>query len=96
MTAAARLELEQVLADGDQALIVGDFTFARQVYRLATERGLGLAAIKMAETFDPNERGRLQVNDEAEDAGLARAWYRRALDLGERRAQERLKRLDGR
>lgn len=91
---AVRLELEQILAEGDQSLISGDTEFARRIYRLVTERGLGLAALKMAETFDPRERTRLGINDTAENEGLARAWYRRAADLGERRALERLKRLE--
>lgn len=94
--AAVRLELEQILAEGDQSLLSGDHEFARRIYRLVTERGLGLAAVKMAETFDPHERGRLQISDGTEDVSLARAWYRRAADLGERRALERLKRLDAR
>lgn len=92
--ASVRLELEQILAEGDQSLISGDVEFARRIYRLVTERGLGLAAMKMAETFDPRERKRLVIRDTAESAALARAWYRRAADLGEKRALERLKRLD--
>jgi len=92
--AAVRLELEQILAEGDQSLISGDAEFARRIYRLVTERGLGLAAMKMAETFDPRERKRLAIRDAAESEALARAWYRRAADLGEKRALERLKRLE--
>lgn len=91
---AVRLELEQILAEGDQALLSGDTEFARRVYRLVTERGLGLAAIKMAETFDPIERGRLRITDAVESEPLAKAWYRRAADLGEFRATERLKRFE--
>lgn len=96
LSSAFRLELEDILAEGDQALLVGDVEFARRVYRHVTERGLGLAAIKMAETFDPNERPQRRIADGAEDPALARAWYRRAADLGERRALERLQRLERR
>lgn len=96
MSNIVRLELEQLLADGDRALLEGDVAFARRIYRHVTERGLGLAAIKMAETFDPIERHRLSIADHAEDESIARAWYRRAADLGERRALERLQRLERR
>lgn len=92
--ATVRLELEQILAEGDQSLIGGDVDFARKIYKLVTERGLGLAAMKMAETFDPRERQRLLIRDTSESEALARAWYRRAADLGEKRALERLKRLE--
>lgn len=94
MPSAIRLELEQILAEGDQSLLSGDIEFARRIYRLVTERGLGLAAIKMAETFDPIERDRLQIKDALDSEPLAKAWYRRAADLGERRALERLKRFE--
>lgn len=94
--ADVRLELEQILAEGDQALISGDVDFARRIYRLVTERGLGLAAIKMAETFDPAERARLKIKGADESEAIAKAWYRRAADLGEKRALDRLKRLETR
>jgi hypothetical protein len=90
---AKRLELEQLLADGDRALVAGDVAFARQIYRHVAGKGSALAAFKLAETFDSTAIAR---NPAAADASEASHWYRRAEELGERRAAARLQRLGAR
>ncbi len=64
------------------------------MYQRAAETGDAMAALALAETYDPlvlrrlNPRGGITPN-----VALAHAWYERAKDLGSAVAPERLERL---
>ncbi len=91
-----QMRLEGWLATGDRAMLQGNVVHARQFYERVAERGLALAAFKMAETYDPVELEKLGVVGLAPDKPMARRWYERAKQLGDIRAENRLRRLDGR
>jgi hypothetical protein len=88
-----KLNLEKLIATGDRALLAGNIVHARQFYRHVADRGIALAAFKLAETFDPSELARLQVVGMLPDAAEARRWYQLARQLGDTRAEARLQRL---
>jgi hypothetical protein len=91
-----RLRLEQIIGKGDRALLDGNVAQARQFYRHSADRGLAIAAFKMAETYDPGELSRLPVVGISGDKAEAKRWYQKALDLGDARAESRIARIDGR
>jgi hypothetical protein len=88
-----KLSLEKMIATGDRALLAGNIVHARQFYRHVADRGIALAAFKLAETYDPAELLRQQVVGLVPDATEARRWYQLARQLGETRAEARLQRL---
>ena len=53
------------------------------------------AALRLGATFDPNFLGRVGVRGNPGDPAQAASWYRRARDLGDAAAAERLKKLEG-
>ena len=53
------------------------------------------AALRLGATFDPNFLGRVGIRGNPGDPAQAASWYRRARDLGDAAAAERLKRLEG-
>jgi hypothetical protein len=84
------VDIPLMLARGDSLLAVGDITSARLFYERAANAGDGQAALRLGESYDPTflERAQLRVPG---DRALAVFWYRRARELGESKAEIRLK-----
>jgi hypothetical protein len=79
---------------GDAFLSAGDIVSARLFYERAADGGDGGAALRLGATFDLGFLGRTGVRGALGDPARASSWYRRALDLGNPAAQERLKNLE--
>jgi TPR repeat protein len=56
---------------------------------------MGRAAHRLAETYDPNELRRLNVQGLLPDVAEAKRWYAQAIALGDTAAQVKLGRLEG-
>ena len=67
-----------LLRHGDEALVRGDVSAARQFYERATPAGSSLGARGMARTYDPVVLGR---SNTAADPKAAAAWYEKAARL---------------
>jgi hypothetical protein len=80
---------------GDRHMAQGNIAIARQYYIRAANLGLAIAAMKMAETQDPNELARWNVRGLKADPAEAKRWYQRALELKASGAEARLRRLAG-
>lgn len=78
---------------GSMLLDTGDIAGARAVMERAAERGSSLAALRLAETFDPTTLSSAGLLPSAGDPDQARRWYERARDLGNPLATERLEGL---
>jgi hypothetical protein len=87
-------ETAALVARGDASLSTGDMVSARLFYERAAGGGDGGAALRLGATFDPGFLSRTRVRGAAGDPTQASSWYRRALDLGNPAAQERLKNLE--
>ena len=79
---------------GDGFLSAGDITSARLFYERAADAGSGSAALRLGATFDPGFLNRAGVRGIPSDLEQAASWYRRARQLGDAAAAERLKDLD--
>jgi TPR repeat protein len=86
-------ETAALVARGDSFLSVGDIVSARLFYEHAAEAGDGAAALRLGATFDPDFLGKAGVRGVIGDTAQALSWYRRARDLGNPAAAERLKDL---
>ena len=86
---------EHLLAQGDRHLADGNIVIARQYYLRAAQAGMGRAAHRLAETYDPNELRRLNVLGLLPDIAEAKRWYAQAIALGDTAAQVKLGRLEG-
>ena len=86
-------QLERLVERGDRYLDQGNILVARQYFLRAAQGGLGAAAFKLAETHDPHELVRLNVQGLMPDPAEAKRWYTRASDLGTSEAKARLGRL---
>ena len=78
---------------GDALLALRDIAAARSCYERAAVAGSGAAALAAGRTYDPRylrDTGALGI---APDAAKAAEWYRKALALGESKAEQRLKAL---
>jgi hypothetical protein len=91
--APERLQLDEraMVRLGEMLLDTGDLAGARAVLERAASSGSGLAALKLAETFDPDRLPESGLQPAAADAAMARRWYERARELGNPTAAERLK-----
>jgi hypothetical protein len=85
--------LDHLLAQGDRHLSDGNIVIARQYYLRAAQAGMARAALRLAETYDPNELRRLNVKGLLPDVAEAKRWYVQAVALGETGAQIKLGRL---
>jgi TPR repeat protein len=68
---------------------------ARMLFARAANSGVGIAALKLANTYDPGfiaERNLIGIKGDPQEA---EAWYRKAAALGEKQAEQRLKSLEG-
>ena len=75
---------------GDTMMDLGDITAARLLYQRAAESGSGSAAMKLANTYDPGFISSHHVIGMKADRATAAIWYRKAVALGESKAEERL------
>jgi hypothetical protein len=71
----------------------GDLAGARSIYETLAQRGSGLGAFGLAETYDPNVPRHRRMPGFKPDPKLARYWYERAASLGEAEASKRLQQL---
>jgi len=82
-----------LLQRGRDLLKAGDVTDARRAFQVLADRGDAEAALALATTFDQRSVGiRNAVGVVADDAS-ARAWYRRAVELGSSEAKRALLRM---
>ena len=93
IVAAPRLDqpmISRLLARGELLLDTGEVEAARTLLREAAEAGSVMAALKLAETYDPGEVRRLGMTDSSADPVQAVRWYERAEALGSEVARDRL------
>ena len=86
---------QRLVEIGDRHIAQGNIAIARQYYIRAANLGLAIAAMKVAETQDPNELARWNVRGLKPDPAEAKRWYQRALELKASEAEARLRRLAG-
>jgi type II secretory pathway predicted ATPase ExeA len=78
---------------GNEMLRTGDVAAARLFYQRAAEQGYGPAAMSLAKTYDPIVLRQLGVRGAQSDRDAALTWYRRALELGDAKAEAPLQLL---
>jgi len=93
-TQAELEQAERMLNKGQQFLAQGNIVIARAYFARAAELGSPVAALRLAETHDPQEPVR-SVYGLRRDPSEARKWYERAVELGVSEAKEKLRRLGG-
>jgi hypothetical protein len=89
-------ELNALVARANALVATGDLSGARLLYRRAAEAGNARAALTLAETYDPDVLATLGESGLAPNVGMARAWYKKAKELGSADATARLERLERR
>jgi TPR repeat protein len=86
--------VQRTLVDrGNAMLNLGNVSAARMLFTRAAESGIGIAAFKLANTYDPmflHENNLLGIKP---DPAAAEAWYRKAAAMGEVEAERRLQSL---
>jgi hypothetical protein len=91
----AQSSMERSLLDrGDAVLALGDVSAARLLYARAAETA-GIAALRLAETYEPAFLAAHDLRGIKPDAAQAEKWYRKAAEMGERQAIDRLNNLRG-
>jgi TPR repeat protein len=85
--------LALLLRRGDDLLALGDLSAARRLYERAAAGGDGRTATGVGKTYDPLFLSAIGARGIQADAAAAARWYRRAIDLGDESAAERLKRI---
>jgi hypothetical protein len=91
------LETQRTLLErGDAMLSQRNVVAARLLFARAADAGIGIAALKLAETYDPGFIADHNLIGIKGDQHQAEAWYRKAAALGERQAEQRLKTLEER
>jgi hypothetical protein len=94
MTPEDRDRAQHLMQRGEEQLSQGNVAAARLMYERAADIGLPEAALALGTTFDTEELARLSVLGGIQaDPKEARRWYERALQLGARDAERRLRRL---
>ena len=89
-------ELNALVARANALVATGDLSGARLLFRRAAEAGNARAALTLAETYDPDVLQTLGESGLAPNVGMARAWYKKAKELGSADAPARLERLERR
>jgi hypothetical protein len=89
-------EQNALVARGNALVATGDLAGARLLYRRAAEAGNARAALTLAETYDPVVLENLGESGLAPNVTMARAWYKKANELGSTEALARLERLERR
>lgn len=87
-------EIAGMIARGDELLGTGDVVSARLFYQRAAELGSGPAATAVGQTYDPLFLEVARVRGVRGDPQAAADWYRKAVILGDRQAEIRLRRLE--
>jgi hypothetical protein len=93
LTGEERAKAEKLVSQGERLVAEGNISIARQYFLRAAGLGLPIAALKMAETYDPSALVGVNVRGLVPDPVEARKWYGRALELGVPEAEARLQRL---
>lgn len=83
-----------LIGRGDELLGTGDIVSARLFYQRAAELGSGPAATAVGQTYDPLFLEVARVRGVRGDPLTAAQWYRKAIALGDRGAEIRLRRLE--
>lgn len=87
------LNWKRLVNRGDHLASMGDMASARLVYRLAALDGSARAAAALGSTYDPiylEARGTQGIQA---DPAKAITWYKKAIGMGERSAETRLRKL---
>jgi hypothetical protein len=84
---------QDLLQRGDAMLNQGNVSAARMLYTRAAEDGVGIAALKLGNTYDPDFIAAHHLIGLKPDPEQAEAWYRKAAALGEPQAGPRLKQM---
>jgi len=92
-TAGTAPQAVRLVEKGDLSFAQGNIAEARQYFKRAVDLGFAIAALKLAETYDPHELARPNVFGVKPNPGEARRWYQRAVELKVRGAPERVQRL---
>ncbi|MGE5202757.1 MAG: hypothetical protein ACM3O6_11915 [Acidobacteriota bacterium] len=87
-------EIAALIVRGDELLGTGDVVSARLFYQRAAELGSGPAATAVGQTYDPLFLEVARVRGVRGDSQVAADWYRKAVALGDRQAEIRLRRLE--
>lgn len=82
-----------LLQRGEQQAAIGDISAARLLFERAAEAGSPSAALRLARTFDPMFLSAAEATVLSNPA-IARRWYARAAELGDREASVRLKAIN--
>jgi hypothetical protein len=88
-----REEVTVLLKRGKDLIANGDIAAARLVLQRAADANDVEATLALAATYDPYVLRELKVYSFAADAGMARAWYEKAGELGSPAALRRLEML---
>jgi curved DNA-binding protein CbpA len=80
---AARAQAERLIGLGERHLADGNIAIARQFFARAFDLGLAQAAIRLAETFEPQGLARLGAHGVKPDPAEAEKWRKRASELGQ-------------
>jgi len=86
----------ELYARGKEAERRGDFSAARRFYLIAAEQGVAPAAMSLGRLYDPDYLRHTAVGGIDADPALARHWYERAVQLGDREAGPLLQALSAR
>jgi TPR repeat protein len=78
---------------GDAMLAIKDISAARAFYEYAANAGSARAAVALAETYDPAFLNQLGALGPRPNPAMAADWYRKAVALGDRGADARLRTL---
>jgi hypothetical protein len=92
-TPARRLDPDEVAILMKRAKVLletGDIPAARLLLRRAADAREPLAALMLAQTYDPDVLGTQDVRNINPDPAMARSWYEKAAQLGSADAQRRL------
>jgi NitT/TauT family transport system substrate-binding protein len=87
-------EIAEMMRSGGELMANGDVSGARLMYRRLANEGEALAALALAETYDPPALRKSNVTRAiTPDVALAQSWYEKAKALGSPVAAERLEAL---
>ena len=79
---APKIEIEDMIREGNKRMREGDILEARQLYQKAVALGDPEAALAMGRSYDPIYFARIEKKNAEPDAAKAFDWYRKAMDGG--------------
>ena len=88
--------LALLLRRGDALLALGDVSAARLLYERAAAGGDGRGATGAGKTYDPVFLHAIGARGIQADPAAAATWYRKAVELGDRSAVDRLTQMSQR